>query len=77
MAIVERETQVMYLRMEKRTLRAVGDIMDISPVRVSQIIYKYQRKCKREAQKQVPTIHEIAYLLPHIDSIKAIYENDS
>jgi DNA-directed RNA polymerase sigma subunit (sigma70/sigma32) len=77
MAIVERETQIMYLRMEKRTFRAVGDIMGISPERVRQIVRKYQRKCKHEAQKQVPSEYEIAYLLEHIDSIKAIYENDS
>jgi DNA-directed RNA polymerase sigma subunit (sigma70/sigma32) len=77
MAIVERETQIMYLRMEKRTFQAVGDIMGISKVRARQIVYKYQRKCKHEAQKQVPSEYEVVVLLPHIDSIKAIYENDS
>ena len=77
MAIVKRETQAMYLRMEGRTLQAAGDIMGIGKERVRQIVCKYQRKCKYEAQKQIPTIHEVSTLLPHIDSIKAIYENDS
>ena len=72
-----REHQAMYLRMEGRTLQAVGDIMGISRERVRQMIYKYQRKCKYESQKQIPSEYEITTLLPHINSIKAIYENDS
>ena len=53
------------------------NIMGISKERVRQIVCKYQRKCKYEAQKQIPSEYEVAVLLPHIDSIKAIYENDS
>lgn len=78
MAIVkEKENQAMYLRMEGRTLQAVGNIMGLSRERIRQLVRMHQRHCNKEGQIHTPTHDEIANLLPHIDSIKAIYENDS
>ena len=72
--VKERENIAMYLRMEGRTYKGVGDVMGITPERVRQILTNYERHCKREAQKQIPYAQEVAELRPHIDSIKAIYE---
>jgi len=72
--VKERENIAMYLRMEGRTYKEVGEIMGISQERVRQILTNYERHCKREAQKQIPYAQEVAELRPHIDSIKAIYE---
>lgn len=69
-----RENLALYLRMEKRTYRDVAKVMGISLERVRQLILKCERRCKYEAQKQIATTDEVAMLLPHIDSIKAIYE---
>ena len=75
--VKDRENQAMYLRMEGRTLQAVGDIMGVSKERVRQLLYYHQLHCKKVAQTQIATTYEVATLLPYIDSIKAIYENDS
>ena len=77
MTVKEKENQAMYLRMEGRTLQAVGDIMGLSRERIRQLIYAHKRHCNKEGQIHTPTHEEIAGLLPHINSIKAIYENDS
>ena len=75
--VKDRENQAMYLRMEGRTLQAVGNIMGVSKERVRQLLYYHQLHCKKVAQTQIATTPEVAMLLPYIDSIKAIYENDS
>jgi DNA-directed RNA polymerase specialized sigma subunit len=72
--VKERENIAMYLRMEGRTYKGVGEVMGITPERVRQILTNYERHCKREAKKQIPYAQEVAELRPHIDSIKAIYE---
>ena len=72
--VKERENIAMYLRMEGRTYKGVGEVMGITPERVRQILTNYERHCKREARKQIPYAQEVAELRPHIDSIKAIYE---
>jgi DNA-directed RNA polymerase specialized sigma subunit len=72
--VKQRENIAMYLRMEGRTYKAVGETMGISQERVRQILLNYERHCRREAQKQIPYAQEVAALRPHIDSIKAIYE---
>jgi hypothetical protein len=72
-----RENLALSLRMENRTYKAVSEVMGLSIERVRQLILKCERRCKYEAQKQIPTTDEVTALLPHIDSIKAIYENDS
>jgi DNA-directed RNA polymerase sigma subunit (sigma70/sigma32) len=71
--VTERENKVMYLRMEGRTLQAVGDIMGVSKERIRQILSKHQRRCKKESQ--ILTTLEINGLLPHIEEIKALYES--
>jgi DNA-directed RNA polymerase specialized sigma subunit len=75
--VKQRENQAMYLRMEGRTLQAVGDIMGVSRERIRQLIRTHERHCRKVAQMPIPPTHEVAMLLPYIDSIKAIYENDS
>lgn len=75
--VKERENIAMYLRMEGRTLQAVGDIMGVSKERIRQLIRTHERHCRKVAQMPIPPTHEVAMLLPYIDSIKAIYENDS
>jgi DNA-directed RNA polymerase specialized sigma subunit len=72
--VKQRENIAMYLRMEGRTYKAVGETMGISQERVRQILLNYERHCRRESQTQIATTHEVTTLLPHIDSIKAIYE---
>lgn len=72
--VKQRENTAMYLRMEGRTYKAVGEIMGITPVRVRQILLNYERHCEKESQKQIPYAQEVSVLRPHIDSIKAIYE---
>jgi DNA-directed RNA polymerase sigma subunit (sigma70/sigma32) len=71
-----RENQVMYLRMEGRTFQAIGDIVGLSKERIRQITRRYQRRCQYEATRATPTEYEIVYLVPHLDSIKAIYESE-
>jgi hypothetical protein len=75
--VKQRENQAMYLRMEGRTLQAVGDIMGVSRERIRQLIRTHERHCRKVAQMPIPPTHEVAMLLPYIDSIKAIYKNDS
>lgn len=74
--VKERENQAMYLRMEGRTLQAVGDVMGVSKERIRQLLRNHERHCNKVAQIQIATTYEVATLLPYIDSIKAIYEND-
>jgi hypothetical protein len=69
-----RRDQAMYLRMEGRTYKAIGEIMGVSSSRVAQLVYLYEWRCKQIARTSIPTTREVTELLPHIDSIKAIYE---
>jgi DNA-directed RNA polymerase specialized sigma subunit len=70
----QRENAAAYLRMEGRTYKEVGEIMGISQERVRQILRNHEQHCMKEATWKIPTTHEVTTLLPHIDSIKAIYE---
>jgi DNA-directed RNA polymerase sigma subunit (sigma70/sigma32) len=74
--IKERENQATYLRMEGRTYQAVGDIMGVTRERIRQMLRHYQLSCRREGQVHAPRDYEIKDLLPHLDSIKAIYESE-
>ena len=74
--IRERDNQTTYLRMEKRNFQAIADIMGVSRERVYQMLRRYNRSCIQESQVHAPRDYEIEDLLPHLDSIKAIYEND-
>ena len=74
--VKQRENQAMYLRMEGRTLQAVGGIMGVSKERIRQLLRTHERHCRKVGQMHIPPTHEVAMLLPYIDSIKAIYEND-
>ena len=69
-----RENIAAYLRMEGRTYKEVGQIMGISQERARQILRCHEYHCKKEATWKTPTTHEVATLLPYLDSIKAIYE---
>ena len=69
-----RRDQAMYLRMEGHTYKYIGGIMSVSPSRAAQLVYMYEWRCKQIARRQIPTLTEVTELLPHIDSIKAIYE---
>jgi hypothetical protein len=73
--VKERENQAMYLRMEGRTLQAVGDIMGVSKERIRQLIRAYERHCTKVAQMRIATTHEVNKLVPHIEEIKALYES--
>lgn len=72
--IRERDNQTMYLRMEKRGFQAIADIMGVSRERIRQMLGRYRRSCIQESQVHVPRDYEVEDLLPHLDSIKAIYE---
>ena len=73
--LTEKENQAMYLYMEGRSYKEVGEIMGLSRSRIHQMISKYQRDCKQEGKNQLPRRQEVGELLPHIDLIKSIYEN--
>ena len=69
-----RGNQAMFLRMSGYRLKATGKVMGISPDRVGQILRRYQRDCKGEARQVNPRRYEVEGLLPHLESIKALYE---
>ena len=71
----EKETQIMYLCMEKRTHKEVGKIMNLTRSRICAIVKKYKRDCKREGEIKLPRKQEVDELLPQIELIKSIYEN--
>jgi DNA-directed RNA polymerase specialized sigma subunit len=72
--VKERENAAAYLRMEGRTYKEVGEIMGISQERVRQILRNHEQHCMKEATWKIPTTYEVTTLLPHLDSIKAIYK---
>jgi hypothetical protein len=73
--LTKQGNQAMYLYMEGHSLQAVGNIMGLSRTRILQLVQKYQRHCMQEGQVNTPRRNEVDELLPHIDSIKSIYEN--
>lgn len=72
--IRECDNKTTYLRMEGRTYHAIGYIMGVSKERIRQMLRRYTRSCVQESQVHAPRDYEIEDLLPHLDSIKAIYE---
>ena len=73
--LTEKENQAMYLYMEGRSYKEVGETVGLSRGRIHQMVSKYQRDCKQEGKNQLPRRQEVDELLPHIDLIKSIYEN--